>query len=197
MSAQEEEGRIKDYRGDCTIHFQMILVGSLSCQHHPSQDHGALQIEVQFFPHFQLELIETLQQHMKFILVHKILWSVCQSIFPWKTVSTNQNSRTFVGKKSEKYGRAWTPGKHATDAHNWFFDGLHARSEKGIVNLRRPIMGHGIHGTLYARDYRSQPIQRESGIVHATKLRSKFPSFQGGGLVVTCFLVTFYLWLSS
>jgi hypothetical protein len=99
LSAQEEEGRIKDYRDDCTIHFKMFLVdSSLSCQCCPSQDCGALQVEAQFFPNFRLELIETLQQHVKFILAYMI-WSVRQSIFPWKTVSTHQNSCTFVGTK--------------------------------------------------------------------------------------------------
>ena len=82
----------------CTIDFQMFLVDSLSCQCCPSQDRGALQVEVQFFPHFQLELIETLQQHLKFTLAHEI-WSVRHSIFPWKTVSTHQSSFTFVGTK--------------------------------------------------------------------------------------------------
>ena len=48
----------------CTIDFQMLLVDRLSCQCCPSQDRGALQVEVQFFPHFRLELIETLQQHV-------------------------------------------------------------------------------------------------------------------------------------
>jgi hypothetical protein len=90
LSAQEEEGRIKGYRDDCIIQFQMILVGSLSCQCCPSQHCGTLHVEVRFYPHFQLELIETLQQRVKFILAHKI-WSVHQSIFLWKNVAHRLN----------------------------------------------------------------------------------------------------------